>query len=71
LCNKGGKLIIPSFSVGRTQEIVFSLNNFFNEGRFPKIDVFVDSPLAVNATAVFRMHPECSIKISAMFFKGS
>jgi metallo-beta-lactamase family protein len=57
--NKGGKLIIPSFSVGRTQEIVFSLNNFFNEGRFPKIDVFVDSPLAVNATAVFRMHPEC------------
>jgi metallo-beta-lactamase family protein len=57
--NKGGKLIIPSFSVGRTQEIVFSLNNFFNEGRLPKIDVFVDSPLAVNATAVFRMHPEC------------
>jgi metallo-beta-lactamase family protein len=56
---KGGKLIIPAFSVGRTQEIVFSLNNFFNEGRLPKIDIFVDSPLAVNATAVFRMHPEC------------
>jgi metallo-beta-lactamase family protein len=57
--NKGGKLIIPAFSVGRTQEIVFALNNFFNEGRLPKIDIFVDSPLAVNATAVFRMHPEC------------
>jgi metallo-beta-lactamase family protein len=57
--NKSGKLIIPAFSVGRTQEIVFSLNNFFNEGRLPKIDIFVDSPLAVNATAVFRMHPEC------------
>jgi metallo-beta-lactamase family protein len=56
---KGGKLIIPAFSVGRTQEIVFSLNNFFNAGRLPKIDIFVDSPLAVNATAVFRMHPEC------------
>jgi len=56
---KGGKLIIPAFSVGRTQEIVFSLNNYFNEGRLPKIDMFVDSPLAVNATAVFRMHPEC------------
>ena len=56
---KGGKLIIPAFSVGRTQEIVFSLNNFFNAGRLPKIDMFVDSPLAVNATAVFRMHPEC------------
>jgi metallo-beta-lactamase family protein len=56
---KEGKLIIPAFSVGRTQEIVFSLNNFFNAGRLPKIDIFVDSPLAVNATAVFRMHPEC------------
>jgi metallo-beta-lactamase family protein len=57
--NKGGKLIIPAFSVGRTQEIVFALNNFFNQGKLPKVDVFVDSPLAVNATTVFRMHPEC------------
>jgi metallo-beta-lactamase family protein len=57
--NKGGKLIIPSFSVGRTQEVVYSLNNFYNAGRLPKIDIFVDSPLAVNATTVFRMHPEC------------
>jgi metallo-beta-lactamase family protein len=56
---KGGKLIIPAFSVGRTQEIVYALNNFFNAGRLPKIDIFVDSPLAVNATAVFRLHPEC------------
>jgi len=57
--NKGGKLIIPAFSVGRTQEIVFALNNFYNQGQLPKIDIFVDSPLAVNATTVFRMHPEC------------
>ena len=57
--NKGGKLIIPAFSVGRTQEIVFALNNFYNDRRLPKIDIFVDSPLAVNATTVFRMHPEC------------
>ena len=56
---KRGKLIIPAFSVGRTQEIVFALNNFFNEGRLPRIDIFVDSPLAVNATSVFRVHPEC------------
>jgi metallo-beta-lactamase family protein len=56
---KGGKLIIPAFSVGRTQEIVYSLNNFFHQGRLPKIDIFVDSPLAVNATTVFRTHPEC------------
>ena len=57
--NKGGKLIIPAFSVGRTQEIVYSLDSFFNQGRLPKVDIFVDSPLAVNATTVFRMHPEC------------
>lgn len=56
---KGGKLIIPSFSVGRTQEIVLSLNNWFNEGRLPHIDIYVDSPLSVNVTEVFRMHPEC------------
>jgi metallo-beta-lactamase family protein len=57
--DKGGKLIIPSFSVGRTQEVVYSLHNFYEENRLPKIDIFVDSPLAVNATSVFRMHPEC------------
>jgi metallo-beta-lactamase family protein len=57
--NKGGKLIIPAFSVGRTQEIVFALNNFSNKHTLPKIDIYVDSPLAVNATTVFRMHPEC------------
>lgn len=57
--DKGGKLIIPSFSVGRTQEIVYSLNNFFNQGKLPRVDIFVDSPLAVNATTIFRMHPEC------------
>jgi metallo-beta-lactamase family protein len=57
--NKGGKLIIPAFSVGRTQEIVYALNNYYNQGKLPRIDIFVDSPLAVNATTVFRMHHEC------------
>lgn len=56
---KKGKLIIPSFSVGRTQDIVYSLNIFYNEGRLPRIDIYVDSPLAVNATDIFRLHPEC------------
>ncbi|MFN8241467.1 MAG: MBL fold metallo-hydrolase [Bacteroidales bacterium] len=56
---KGGKLIIPAFSVGRTQEVVYTLNNFYNEGRLPKTDIFVDSPLAVNATSIFRTHSEC------------
>ncbi len=57
--DKGGKLIIPAFSVGRTQEIVYALNGFFNNGKLPRIDIYVDSPLAVNATSVFRVHTEC------------
>lgn len=56
---KKGKLIIPSFSVGRTQEVILSLNNFYNSGQLPKIKVFVDSPLSVNATGIFRLHKEC------------
>lgn len=56
---KRGKLIIPAFSVGRTQEVVYALNNFFNSGKLPRVDIFVDSPLAVNATSVFRVHTEC------------
>jgi metallo-beta-lactamase family protein len=56
---KKGKLIIPSFSVGRTQELVYSLNNLYNEMKLPRVDIYVDSPLAVNATGVFRLHPEC------------
>lgn len=54
-----GKLIVPSFAIGRTQELVHVLNNYFNEGILPKIQIYVDSPLAVNATEIFRMHPEC------------
>jgi len=55
----GGKLIIPAFSVGRTQEIVYRLNLLAEKGELPKMKVFVDSPLAVNATDVFRSHVEC------------
>ena len=56
---KKGKLIIPAFSVGRTQEIVFMLDQLETAGRLPHIPVYVDSPLAVNATLVFGSHPEC------------
>ena len=56
---KQGKLIIPSFAIGRTQDIVFTLNNFYNAGLLPKIQIYVDSPLAVNATTIFRLHSEC------------
>lgn len=56
---KKGKIIIPAFSVGRTQELVFAINNIFNNKLAPRIPVYVDSPLSVNATEVFKMHPEC------------
>lgn len=56
---KKGKLIIPAFSVGRTQEIVYMLDQLENEDFLPEIPVFVDSPLAIDATDIFLMHPEC------------
>ncbi|MDA7502138.1 MBL fold metallo-hydrolase [Chitinophagales bacterium] len=56
---KKGKLIIPAFSVGRTQEIVSVLNDLEFEGKLPKLPVYVDSPLAVNATDIIKAHPEC------------
>lgn len=56
---KNGKVIIPSFSVGRTQDIVYALHLMSDEGAIPKIPIFVDSPLSVNATEVYRLHPEC------------
>ncbi len=56
---KKGKLIIPSFSVGRTQEVILSLNNFYNSGKLPRLKVYVDSPLSVNATNIFRLHKDC------------
>jgi metallo-beta-lactamase family protein len=54
-----GKLIIPAFSVGRTQEIVYLLDQASTAGRLPPVKVYVDSPLAINATAVYGSHPEC------------
>jgi len=56
---RGGKVIIPAFSVGRTQTIVYYLHQFFLSGQLQRVPVFVDSPLAVNATEVFRLHPDC------------
>ena len=53
-----GQLLIPAFSVGRTQEIVYVLNQLFNDGRLPQIPVYVDSPMSTNATQIFRMYPE-------------
>lgn len=56
---RGGKIIIPAFAVGRTQTIVYMMHKLFNQNRIPSIPIYVDSPLAVDATAVFEAHPEC------------
>lgn len=56
---RGGRVIIPAFAVGRTQELVFSLKKLVESGDVPRVPVYVDSPLAVNVTDVFRAHPEC------------
>ncbi|MEI6020005.1 MAG: MBL fold metallo-hydrolase [Bacteroidota bacterium] len=56
---KKGKLIIPAFSLGRTQEIVYALDKFKNQGLLPEIKIFVDSPLSTNATNIVRKHTEC------------
>lgn len=54
---RGGKILIPAFSLGRTQEIVYSLHKLFHEGKIPEgIPIYVDSPLSVNVTSVFRQH---------------
>jgi metallo-beta-lactamase family protein len=62
VCNtlrNGGKVIIPSFAVGRTQTLIYFLHRMIDEGRIPRVPVFVDSPLAINVTDIFRAHPEC------------
>ena len=57
--DKKGKIIIPAFAVGRTQLFVYILHKLFDQNRIPSVPIFVDSPLAVNSTEVYRMHPEC------------
>jgi metallo-beta-lactamase family protein len=54
-----GMLIVPAFALGRTQELVYRLNQLWEEGRFRRLPIWVDSPLATNVTEVFRAHPEC------------
>lgn len=58
-CGRGGRIIVPAFAVGRTQQLVFLLHGLANAGRIPNVPIFVDSPLAVNVTDVHRRHPEC------------
>lgn len=58
LADRAGILMIPSFALGRTQEIVYELHQLLAEGKIPQIPIYIDSPLALEATDVFKMHPE-------------
>ncbi|MBE6349880.1 MAG: MBL fold metallo-hydrolase [Spirochaetaceae bacterium] len=54
-----GKIIIPSFAIERTQELVYYLHLLVDQKKIPEIPIYVDSPMATNATSIFRVHPEC------------
>jgi metallo-beta-lactamase family protein len=56
---RGGKVIVPAFAVGRTQELLYSLAMLRQQGLLPHVPIFIDSPLALNVTEVFKLHPEC------------
>jgi len=68
--DRGGKIIVPAFSVGKTQEFLYILFRLSDDGMLPKIPIFVDSPLAVNATEVFRSHPECFDEETSKYILG-
>ncbi len=56
---RGGKIIIPSFAIERTQELVYHFHLLSEAGEIPNIPIYVDSPMAINATSIFQIHPEC------------
>jgi len=55
---RGGKVLVPAFALGRCQELAYSLHQLWRSGKIPEIPIYVDSPLAVDVTTVFRMHPD-------------
>ena len=66
---RGGKLLIPAFALGRTQMIVYFLHQLIAAGRLPDLPIFVDSPLAADATEVYRLHPECFDEETALLLE--
>jgi metallo-beta-lactamase family protein len=66
---RGGKVIIPSFAVGRTQTLIYYLHKMIDAGDIPRLPVFVDSPLAINVTDIFRQHSECFDKETLAFMR--
>jgi metallo-beta-lactamase family protein len=69
-CARGGKIVVPAFAVGRTQQLVLLLHELFDSGQIPKVPIFVDSPLAVETTEVFRKHAELYDEETQQFLKN-
>ena len=67
---RGGRIIVPAFAVGRTQQLVLMLHQLMNENRLPNIPIFVDSPLAIDVTTAFRAHPECFDEETNQYLRG-
>jgi metallo-beta-lactamase family protein len=68
---RGGKVVVPAFAVGRTQELVYALNQLLRAGRIPRVPIFVDSPLSTEVTRVFEKHTECYDTETAAFLRES
>jgi metallo-beta-lactamase family protein len=67
---RGGRIVVPAFAVGRTQQLVLLLHQLANQKRIPNIPIFVDSPLALNVTEVHRRHPECFDEEATKYLEG-
>jgi metallo-beta-lactamase family protein len=67
--DRGGKVFIPAFGLGRTQTVVYFLHQLMAKGSLPDLPLFVDSPLAADATEVFRLHPECFDEETALLLE--
>jgi len=67
--SRGGKIIVPSFALERTQELIYCLHQLKLASRIPDFPIYVDSPLAIDATDIFRVHPECYDAETAQFLR--
>lgn len=68
--DRGGKVIIPSFALERAQEVIFALKHLHTRGELPDVPVYVDSPLTVRVTDIFKVHPECYDEETRQIFES-
>jgi metallo-beta-lactamase family protein len=69
--DRGGKVIIPSFALERAQEIIYALKRLLAQGRLPQMPVYVDSPLTVKITEIFKLHPDCYDRETRALLQGT